>query len=95
MPAGPLSPADSLNQISAALGTPNDSTRWATALAAGDHFAALSTLEAPFPLSILLDVSVASCRSAGRADRVRALEAIDTNAVGAKDAILAQACFRT
>jgi hypothetical protein len=32
MPAGPLSPADSLNQISAALGTPNDSTRWATAL---------------------------------------------------------------
>ena len=33
MPAGPLSPADSLNQISAALGTPNDSTGWATALA--------------------------------------------------------------
>jgi hypothetical protein len=32
MPAGPLSPADSLNQISAALGTPNDSTGWATAL---------------------------------------------------------------
>ena len=32
MPAGPLSPADSLNQISAALGNPNDSTGWATAL---------------------------------------------------------------
>jgi len=32
MPAGPLSPADSLNQISLALGTPNDSPGWATAL---------------------------------------------------------------
>ena len=33
MPAGLQSPADSLNQISAGLGTPPDSIRWATALA--------------------------------------------------------------